>query len=83
MGTAVIVLILAVIGVIAVRSYSKKLTSGCCGADGDSEKKCALRIKISIIIRMRSKSMSRACIAKIAASTWKICLIPRTECGQA
>lgn len=45
MGTAVIVLILALIGVIAVRSYSKKLTSGCCGADGDSEKKVRVKDK--------------------------------------
>lgn len=36
MGTAILVAILIVIGLIAVKSYAKKLKSGCCGA-GDSE----------------------------------------------
>lgn len=38
MGTAIIVAILIIIAIIAVKSYTKKLTSGCCGA-GDKEKK--------------------------------------------
>ena len=37
MGTAIIVAALVIIALIAVRSYMKKLTSGCCGA-GDKEK---------------------------------------------
>ena len=36
MGTAIIVAVLTVFGLIARKSYAKKLRSGCCGA-GDSE----------------------------------------------
>lgn len=36
MGTAIIVAVLIVFGLIALKSYAKKLRSGCCGA-GDSE----------------------------------------------
>ena len=36
MGTAIIVAVLTVFGLIALKSYAKKLRSGCCGA-GDSE----------------------------------------------
>lgn len=36
MGTAIIVAVLTVFGMIALKSYAKKLRSGCCGA-GDSE----------------------------------------------
>jgi copper chaperone CopZ len=45
MGNVIIVLILVVIAVVAVRSYSKKLTQGCCGAGGDSNKKVRVRDK--------------------------------------
>ena len=33
MSTAIIVAVLIVIAVIAIRSYAKKLTSGCCGGE--------------------------------------------------
>ena len=36
MGTDIIVAVLTVFGLIALKSYAKKLRSGCCGA-GDSE----------------------------------------------
>lgn len=38
-ATAVIIILLIVIAVFSIRSYSKKLKSGCCGAGGDEEKK--------------------------------------------
>ena len=38
MGTIIICLILAVICIFAVRSYVKKLRSGCCGAGEDPVK---------------------------------------------
>ncbi len=44
MSTFVIVLILVVIGVFGVKSYCKKLSSGCCGASsGPSEKKMKVK----------------------------------------
>ena len=38
MSTAIIILILLVICFCAVKSYMKKLASGCCGAGGDDTK---------------------------------------------
>lgn len=48
MGTAVIILILLIIAIIAVKSYAKKIASGCCGAGGYKEKK----------VRVNDKDMS-------------------------
>ena len=39
MSTAIIVAVLIVIAVIAIRSYAKKLTSGCCGGETEHVKK--------------------------------------------
>ena len=39
MGTAVIIVILIVIVIFSVKSYMKKLASGCCGAGEDKVKK--------------------------------------------
>ena len=39
MSTAIIVAVLIVIAVIAIRSYAKKLTSGCCGTEIEHVKK--------------------------------------------
>ncbi|MCI7814187.1 MAG: heavy metal-associated domain-containing protein [Lachnospiraceae bacterium] len=39
MGTVIIILILIMICIIGVKSYAKKLASGCCGASGDQVKK--------------------------------------------
>lgn len=39
MGTAIIILILILLCIIGVKSYAKKLASGCCGASGDKVKK--------------------------------------------
>lgn len=39
MANVIIILLLVVICIYAVRSYMKKLASGCCGAGGDAEKK--------------------------------------------
>ena len=44
MSTAIICLILVVIAVIGVKSYMKKLTSGCCGA---SSGKAPKKIRVS------------------------------------
>ena len=38
MSTAIIVAVLIVIAVIAIRSYAKKLTSGCCGGETEHVK---------------------------------------------
>ncbi|MCD8036173.1 MAG: cation transporter [Clostridiales bacterium] len=38
-ATAVIIIILIVVVIFAVKSYMKKLSSGCCGAGGDTVKK--------------------------------------------
>lgn len=51
MSTAIIVAVLIVIAVIAIRSYAKKLTSGCCGGETEHVKKLRLRIKMCHIIR--------------------------------
>ena len=52
MSTAIIVAVLIVIAVIAIRSYAKKLTSGCCGGETEHVKKIKrLRIKMCHIIR--------------------------------
>ena len=42
MGTAIIVAILIILALVAVKSYTKKLKSGCCGA-GNSE----VNVKVS------------------------------------
>ena len=39
MGNVIIIAVLVVIAVIAIKSYTKKLSSGCCGAQADTEKK--------------------------------------------
>lgn len=44
-STIVIILLLAVIAVFSVKSYAKKLTSGCCGSGGDTEKRVKVRDK--------------------------------------
>ena len=51
MSTAIIVAVLIVIAVIAIRSYAKKLTSGCCGGEPNTLRKLRLRIKMCHIIR--------------------------------
>jgi copper chaperone CopZ len=45
MSTAIIVLILLVICVFAVKSYCKRLTSGCCGCGGDKPKRVKVKDK--------------------------------------
>lgn len=44
-STVVIVLILVVIAIFSVKSYAKKLSSGCCGGGEDTEKKIKVRDK--------------------------------------
>lgn len=39
MATAIIIIALIVIVIFSVKSYMKKLSSGCCGAGGDTVKK--------------------------------------------
>jgi copper chaperone CopZ len=39
MSTVIIILVLVVFAIATVKSYAKKLTSGCCGAGGDKEEK--------------------------------------------
>lgn len=39
MATAIIIIILVVIIILAIRSYVKKLSQGCCGAGGDTVEK--------------------------------------------
>ena len=45
MGTAVIILILIIVCIIGVKSYAKKLSSGCCGSGGDKVKKIRVQDK--------------------------------------
>lgn len=45
MSTAIIVAVLIVIAVIAIRSYAKKLTSGCCGGETEYVKKIKVEDK--------------------------------------
>ena len=45
MGTAIIVTVLIIICIISIKSYIKKLTSGCCGAGGDTVKKARVKDK--------------------------------------
>lgn len=44
-ATAVIIIVLIIIIIISVKSYMKKLSSGCCGAGGDTVKKIKPRNK--------------------------------------
>jgi copper chaperone CopZ len=39
MTTAIIITVLVIFAIATVKSYAKKLSSGCCGAGGDKEKK--------------------------------------------
>ena len=41
MATGIIISVLIVVCLIAVRTYVKKLAHGCCGVDGDKERKIA------------------------------------------
>jgi copper chaperone CopZ len=41
MTTAIIITVLVIFAVATVKSYAKKLASGCCGAGGDKEEKVA------------------------------------------
>lgn len=45
MANVIIILILVLICIYAVRSYTKRLASGCCGAGGDAEKKIKVKDK--------------------------------------
>lgn len=45
MATAIIILILIIIAIFSIKSYAKKLSSGCCGSGGDVEKKIKVRDK--------------------------------------
>ena len=47
METFIIIGVIAVICVIAVISYAKKLSRGCCGAAGDKEKRTAAKQELS------------------------------------
>ena len=44
MATAIICLVLIMAGVLAIRSYRKRLTTGCCGGSGEAAVK---KIKVS------------------------------------
>ncbi len=39
MGTAVVILILIIVCILGIKSYAKKLASGCCGSGGEKVKK--------------------------------------------
>ncbi len=39
MGTAIVILILIIVCIIGIKSYAKKLASGCCGTAGEKVKK--------------------------------------------
>src|SRR5699024_12299468 len=43
--SAIIILILVLICIYAIKSYTKKLAHGCCGAGGDEEKKIYVKDK--------------------------------------
>ena len=45
MGTVIIVTVLIIICIISIKSYIKKLASGCCGTGGDTVKKARVRDK--------------------------------------
>ena len=56
MSTAIIVAVLIVIAVIAIRSYAKKLTSGCCGAEIEHVKKIKVEDKdVSVLCSDRHR----------------------------
>ncbi len=42
MTTAIIILVLVILAVATIKSYAKKLSSGCCGAGGDKEEKATV-----------------------------------------
>ena len=45
MESAVIILIILIICIFGIKSYARRLTQGCCGAGGDTEKKVRVRDK--------------------------------------
>lgn len=45
MGTAVIIIVLVLICVVAVKGYIKRMKNGCCGAGGDEDKKIIVKDK--------------------------------------
>ena len=81
MSTAIIVAVLIVIAVIAIRSYAKKLTSGCCGGETEHVKKIKVEDKdvshYPYCVQIGIDGMT--CTAKREA---KIHLTVRTAYGQ-
>ena len=63
MGTAVLIVVLVAAVVFGVKSYMKKLSSGCCGTSVEKEKRLARGIRMRRIILMHMKSPWRVCIA--------------------
>lgn len=70
MTTAIIIVLLVGACVVAVRSYAKKLSRGCCGAGGDKERKAAKTADLSefrYIYSVKISGMScKNCAVRIA-----------------
>ena len=45
MATAIIFILLMLLGVVSIKSYTKKLTSGCCGSKSETIKKIRVKDK--------------------------------------
>ncbi len=54
-STAIIVIVLVVIGAFAVKSYIRRLSVGCCGSGGDVEKRTAHKPSDLSIYKYRAK----------------------------
>lgn len=70
MTTAIIIVLLVGACVVAVRSYAKKLSRGCCGAGGDKERKVTKtadlsEFRYSYFVKISGMSCKN-CAARIA-----------------
>lgn len=78
MSTAIICAVLIVIAIIGIKSYAKKLTSGCCGASSQpSVKKMKVRDKdkshypYSLLLKVDGMSCGNC--ASMHSTAWKEC----------
>jgi len=81
MSTAIICAVLIVIAIIGIKSYAKKLTSGCCGASSQpSVKKMKVRDKDKSHYPY-SRLLKVVCPAVIVPAMWKMHSTAWKECG--
>ena len=74
-STIIICAVLVLIAFFAIRNYIKKLSNGCCGAEGDGIQRSNQVIQTRITILFQKLSKLRVLLAKTVPQEWKMLLI--------